>query len=124
MAQPNPIAGKRAIDAIEQPRDARQTRRRHQPSEPYRIVGLPNRFHTTHDATIGQDTMQNASYLWPRQAVAGRIKAQRGNIFHRQPAPTIAPTEPLDFTAAERAVAIVEQFHSPLGHDPFLLAAT
>ncbi len=47
------------------------------------------------------------------QAIPSRIKCRIGNVLGRQRAVMVAPSEPLDFTAAKRARPVVKQFHSP-----------
>jgi hypothetical protein len=70
---------------------------------------LSNGFDAPHNTPIRQDTMQTAHHFVAGEAISFRIEAKRSDVLQQQPAIPIVPLQPLDFTAAERAIAVIEQ---------------
>jgi hypothetical protein len=69
---------------------------------------LPDGRDATHDSPFGQNAVQDTHDLFPSQAILRRIKARTSDVFQGKATFTVAATEPLDFPAAERALAIVQ----------------
>lgn len=119
--QAQPVAGEDAISEFEHLMDAGEATDRHQPPESHCTVQLAEDFDSLDPGSVRESAMDFAHQVTLDLSQIGGVEGGIRDVRELDPLPTVQTTQHSDLAAAERALAVIEDFEFPAGNRPVVV---